>query len=170
MLLAAAFGRRSVRPRSGQSEFFENGERRGRFAEGPSKIPALGWKDILLRVYNGISDDRILANAAGVTYYALLALFPGIAAIVSIYGLFADPSSIVNHDDTVAGFAPGGAVDLIRGQLTHLSSQPSTTLGISFLVGLVISLWSANAEIKALFDSLNVVYRKGKSAVLSGSI
>src|SRR6516165_12006097 len=144
--------------------------RPGRFARGPSEIPALGWKDILLRVYNGITDDRILANAAGVTYYALLALFPGIAAIVSIYGLFADPSSIVNHVDTVAGFAPGGAVDLIRGQLTHLSSQPSTTLGISFLVGLVISLWSANAEIKALFDSLNVVYRKGKSAVLSGSI
>jgi membrane protein len=160
LLLATAFGRRSVRPRSGRSEFFENGERRGRFAEGPSEIPALGWKDILLRVYNGISDDRILANAAGVTYYALLALFPGIAAVVSIYGLFADPSSIVSRVDTVAGFAPGGAVDVIRDQLTHLSSQPSTTLGISFLVGLVISLWSANAGIKALFDSLNVVYEE----------
>src|SRR5262249_46217801 len=55
--------------------------RRGRFAQGPSEIPVLGWKDILLRVYNSISDDRILANAAGVTYYALLALFPGIAAV-----------------------------------------------------------------------------------------
>ena len=42
-------------------------DRRGRSAERPSEIPAPGWKDILLRVYNGISDDRILANAAGVT-------------------------------------------------------------------------------------------------------
>ena len=133
---------------------------RGRLAQGPSEIPARGWKDILVRVYNGISDDRILANAAGVTYYALLALFPGIAALVSIYGLFADPSTIGSHVDTIAGFAPGGAVDVIRDQLTRLSAQGGTTLGISFLIGLVISLWSANAGIKALFDSLNVVYEE----------
>jgi len=63
---------------------------RGRSAEKPSDIPARGWKDILWRVYAGISDDRILANAAAVTFYALLALFPAIAALVSIYGLFAD--------------------------------------------------------------------------------
>ena len=128
--------------------------------QGPSEIPALGWKDILLRVYNGISADRILANAAGVTYYALLALFPGIAAVVSIYGLFADPNTIVSHVDTMAGFAPGGAIDVVRDQLTRLSAQGSTKLGISFLVGLVISLWSANSGIKALFDSLNVVYEE----------
>jgi membrane protein len=120
----------------------------------------LGWKDILLRVYNGIMDDRILANAAGVTYYALLALFPGIAAVVSIYGLFADPNAIISHIDTMAGFAPGGAIDVIRDQLTRLSAQGSTKLGVSFLIGLVISLWSANSGIKALFDSLNVVYEE----------
>jgi membrane protein len=134
--------------------------RRGRFAQGPSEIPALGWKDIFLRVYNGITDDRILANAAGVTYYALLALFPGIAAMVSIYGLFADPKAIISHVDTMAGFAPGGAIDVIRDQLTRLSAQGSTKLGVSFLIGLVISLWSANSGIKALFDSLNVVYEE----------
>jgi membrane protein len=135
-------------------------DRRGRSAEGPSEIPVRGWKDILLRVYNSISDDRILANAAGVTYYALLALFPGIAAVVSIYGLFADPNSIISHVDTMAGFTPGGAIDVIRDQLTRLSAQGSTTLGVSFLIGLVISLWSANSGIKALFDSLNVVYEE----------
>jgi membrane protein len=130
---------------------------RGRFADR-SEIPARGWKDILLCVYNGISDDRILVNAAGVTYYALLALVPGIAALVSIYGLFADPSTIVSRLDTVAGLAPGGAIEVIRDQLTRLSAQGSTTLGVGFLIGLVISLWSANSGIKALFDSLNVVY------------
>ncbi len=115
-----------------------------------------------MRVYNGISDDRILANAAGVTYYALLALFPGIAALVSIYGLFADPNIIVSHVDTVAGFAPGGAIDVVRDQLTRVSAQGSTTLGVSFLIGLAISLWSANSGIKALFDSLNVVYEENE--------
>jgi membrane protein len=133
---------------------------RGRSAEKPSDIPARGWKDILWRVYAGISDDRILANAAAVTFYALLALFPAIAALVSIYGLFADPASIEHNLDSISGVLPGGALDVIRDQLNRLAAQPRGTLGISFLIGLVISLWSANGGIKALFDALNVVYEE----------
>jgi membrane protein len=133
---------------------------RGRSAEKPSDIPAKGWKDILLRVYRGISDDRILANAAAVTFYALLALFPAIAALVSIYGLFADPASIQQHLDAVSGVLPGGAVDVIRDQLNRLAAQPRGTLGVSFVIGLVISLWSANGGIKAMFDALNMVYEE----------
>jgi len=75
----------------------------------PAQIPARGWMDILLRVYQGFSEDRILANAAGMTYYALLGLFPGIAAVVSIYGIFADPSTIVSQVNAVAGFVPEAA-------------------------------------------------------------
>jgi membrane protein len=162
LLVAVGLTRHPVDQRSRRDDRAGGDDRRGRSAEGPSEIPALGWKDILLRVYNGISDDRILANAAGVTYYALLALFPGIAALVSIYGLFADPNTIVSHVDTVAGFAPGGAIDVVRDQLTRVSGQGSTTLGVSFLIGLAISLWSANSGIKALFDSLNVVYEENE--------
>jgi membrane protein len=136
------------------------GNGRGRYAAAPSEIPALGWKDIALRVYDGIADDRILANAAAVTFYALLALFPAIAALVSIYGLFADPNTITSHLDSVSGILPGGAVDVVRDQLTRLTSQGGATLGISFVVGLGISLWSANGGIKALFDALNVVYEE----------
>jgi hypothetical protein len=95
LLVAAGIARRPVEPSSGEGALVERGDRRGGLAEGPFEIPALGWKDILLRVYNGISQDRILANA-GVTYYALLALVSGIAALVSIYGLFADPNTIVS--------------------------------------------------------------------------
>jgi hypothetical protein len=80
-------------------------------------------EDIFLRVYEGISEDRILANAAAVTFYTLLALFPGIAALVSIYGLFADLSSIAAQLDAVSGILTGGAVDVIRDQLkrAHLA-------------------------------------------------
>ena len=60
--------RRPAQIDSARSNRFELEDERGRSAEGPSEIPALRWKDILLRVYNGISEDRILANAAGVTY------------------------------------------------------------------------------------------------------
>jgi membrane protein len=135
-------------------------DERGRTAEKPSDIPSRGWKDILWRVYEGISEDRILANAAAVTFYALLALFPAITALVSIYGLFADPATLQQHLDSVSGLLPGGAADVIRDQLNRLAAEPRSTLGVSFFVGLIISLWSANGGVKALFDALNVVYEE----------
>jgi membrane protein len=111
-----------------------------------------------LRVYRGISENRILLVAAGVTFYALLVIFPGIAALISIYGLFADPASVANHLDTIASVAPGGAIDVLREEMTRLSSKGGATLGVSFLVGLAISLWTANSGVKAIFDALNIVY------------
>src|SRR2546421_3945115 len=163
LLVATGFARRpftspaSTRTAGGRP-VEEDG--RGRSAKTPSEIPARGWKDIVLRIYDGISDDRILANAAAVTFYALLALFPAIAALVSIYGLVADPKTIATQLDSVSGILPGGAVDVVREQLTRLTAHGSATLGISFVVGLAISLWSANGGIKALFDALNVFYEE----------
>ena len=58
-------------------------EDRGRHAKTPADIPAKGWKDILLRVYGNIGDHRILALAAGMTYYSILAIFPALAALVA---------------------------------------------------------------------------------------
>ena len=152
--------RQSARPPSKSDREAAADDGRGRSAEKPSDIPARGWKDILWRVYAGISDDRILANAAAVTFYALLALFPAIAALVSIYGFFADPASIQQHLDSMSGVLPGGAIDVIRDQLSRLAAEPRGTLGLSFLLGLIISLWSANGGIKALFDALNAVYEE----------
>jgi membrane protein len=135
----------------------EGGDR-GRQAASPSQIPARGWKDILWRVYENIGDHRLLALAAGMTYYSLLAVFPALAALVAIYGLFSDPSSIAKHFDEIAGFIPGGAADVAREQLTRVATKGERTLGFTFAIGLAISLWSANAAMKALFDTLNIVY------------
>jgi membrane protein len=131
---------------------------RGRDAASPSDIPAKGWKDILWRVYGNVSDHRILALAAGMTYYSILAIFPALAALVAIYGLFTDPASIAKHLDEVSGFIPGGAAEVAREQLTRVASKGGSTLGFTFAIGLIISLWSANAAMKALFDTLNIVY------------
>jgi membrane protein len=131
---------------------------RGPSPEDPSDVPRRGWWGILLGVYNGIFEDRILMNAAAVAFYALLALFPGIAAIVSIYGLFANPSAIAGHLSIASGIVPGGGMTIIQEQLHRLASKGSGTLSIGFVVSLVISLWSANGGIKGLFDALNVVF------------
>jgi membrane protein len=131
---------------------------RGRSASTPSEIPARGWKDILLRIYHNLSEHRVVAIAAGVTFYALLAIFPAIAAMVSVYGLFADAKTISDQLASASSVLPGGAIDIIGEQLQRLTAQPSSKLGLTFFTGLAISLWSANAGMKALFDTLNIVY------------
>jgi membrane protein len=130
---------------------------RGRKADKPTEIPAKGWKDILWRTYEEFGKDRITSVAAGVTYYALLAVFPAIAALVSIYGLFADPATIQDHLNTMSGVLPSGALEIIGEQVKRISSKGGGALGFGFIFGLAVSLWSANAGMKAVFDALNIV-------------
>jgi membrane protein len=136
---------------------------RGRHAHAPSEIPPKGWKDILLRVYANISKHRVLALAAGMTYYSILAIFPAMAALVAMYGIFSDPAAIAQHLEQVGGFLPGGAIDVAREQLTRITSKGTQTLGWTFVIGLVTSLWSANAAMKSLFDTLNIVHGEDES-------
>jgi len=131
---------------------------RGRQADTPEEIPPRGWRDILWRVLWGISANRILSTSGSVAFFALLAVFPGIAAIVSLYGLFADASTIGKHLSLLAGFLPGGVLQLIAEQITLIASQGNERLGTAFAVGLLIAFGSANSGMAALFDALNVVY------------
>lgn len=133
---------------------------RGREASRPRDIPPQGWWQILKRTLSQASDDRLLTEAAGVTFYTLLALFPGIAALVSIYGLFADRAMIGEHLSLLSGVVPGGGMDLITEQVNRLGEQPQTSLGFGAVAGIAIALWSANQATKAVFDALNVVYEE----------
>lgn len=133
---------------------------RGRRASSPQEIPAQGWWDILKRVYGEVDNDRILAVAAGVTFYGLLATFPAIAAFVSLYGLVADASTINDHLSTVGSFMPGGAIEIVSDQVKRITARGNSTLGFTFFSGLAVSLWSANAGMKAIFDALNVAFEQ----------
>jgi membrane protein len=132
----------------------------GRAARSPTDIPKRGWWQILKRVYNEINDDNVLAQAAAVTFYGLLALFPAMATLVSLYGLIADPKTLSDSAASLQGVVPGGGMDIITGQLKSLASSPGKALGIGLVIGLATSLWSANAGVKALFDALNIVYKE----------
>jgi membrane protein len=131
---------------------------RGRHATAPWEIPWAGWKDILWRTYQQINEDRVLAVAAGVVFYGLLAIFPAITAMVSLYGLFAKASTINEHLSLVAGLLPAGAVEIVQEQVNRLVSKGDAKLGFGFIFGLGVALWSANAGMKAIIDALNVVY------------
>jgi membrane protein len=131
---------------------------RGRQARAPLQIPWRGWKDILLRTYHEIQQDRLLALAAGVVFYSLLALFPALAAGVSVYALFADAATISKHLSTAADIIPTATLDLLGEEISRIAAKSDGKLTFGFLLGLAIVLWSANAGMKAIFDALNIIY------------
>src|SRR5262249_10405228 len=139
---------------------------RGRGARTPSEVPAPGWEDILLPIWENNGKERGIVVAPRVTFYSILAVFPAIAALVALYGLFADPATITSHLDSIAGVAPGGAIEVMRDQITRVASQGRTTLGLTFIVSLLVSLWSANAGMKSLFDALNLIYNESEKRSL----
>ena len=116
------------------------------------------WIEIARLLYSAIGQHRVVSIAAGVTFFALLAIFPAIAALVSVYGIFLDPGTIRVHLDDLSSVLPSGAIEVIGDQLGRVASGGKTTLGLTFLFTLTFSLWSANAGMKALFDALNIVY------------
>src|SRR6478735_6268967 len=138
----------------------QSGGSRGRNAQTPAQIPATGWRDVAMRVVHGISKDRITTISGGVTFFVLLALFPGLAGLISLYGLVADSSTIGQHLSNLEGVLPEGGMQILRDQLQQLTSQPPQKLGLATLGSLAISLWSANGGTKAMFEGLNSVYEE----------
>lgn len=133
---------------------------RGREADTPTAMPLRAWKEILGRVLADIGKDRILLIAAGVTFYLLLALVPSLTAFVSIYGLFADQSTVLDHVSLLEGIVPTGGLDILREQLQGLVSEGNTALGWTLAISLGIALWSSSAGIKALFQAMNIAYKE----------
>ena len=133
---------------------------RGRFSGSPFQIPWAGWTDILRRTYVRTGEDRLLATAAGVVFFGLLAVFPAVTALVSSYGLFADPSTIGANLKTLSLMLPEGSFQIVQDQIARVLAKGNTELGAAFLFGLGFAIWSANAGVKALIDALNVVYEE----------
>lgn len=133
---------------------------RGRYADSPYKMTWLGWKDILTRSWFETWDDRLLSVAAGVAFFAILALAPALTVLVSLFGLVADASKIDAQLAPMMTFLPEAAVQLIQDQAHRIAGQPNKTLSFNLVLGLVVALWSANAGMKAMFDALNVIYEE----------
>lgn len=118
------------------------------------------WTAILRSVYKSFQKDRILAVSAGITFYGLLAIFPALAALLSIYGLFADVDTVGSHLAALADVLPGGAIEIVGEQIKRIASATHSNLGLAFFAGLAVSVWSANSGMRALIDGLNIAYAK----------
>jgi membrane protein len=137
-----------------------NGNRKGKEAETPREIPRSGWWSILKRVYASMTSKNLSILAGGVAFYAMLAIFPALAALVAIYGLIADPATVQRQIGEIRGVIPAEAQNLIATYLKSLVSAGSSKLGISLIVGVAVALWSARAGTVSLIQALNVAYEE----------
>lgn len=118
------------------------------------------WLSILNQTFVSARNDRILSVAAGVTFYGLLALFPTIAAVLSIYGLIAESRHLGELLAIVDGALPTAGVEFLHRRMEH---HQEVTLSFALIISVVLSLWSANRGIKALFEGVNVAYGETES-------
>jgi membrane protein len=98
--------------------------------------------------------------AGSVAFFGLLAVFPALAAFVSLYGLVADVHAARQQLNILAGLLPRDALVFVGDQMLRIADGRDTGLGLAFVFSLAISLWSANAGMKALFDGLNIAYEE----------
>jgi membrane protein len=134
-----------------------------RWSDGPIiTIPAGGWLAILKAAFDEFNRDRIPAVAAGVAYYSVLALFPGLAAFVAFYGLFGDVDDARRALMLLTGIAPPATLQFIGDEMVRIATIHHAQLSVTFAVGMVVSIWSANAAMSALLGGLNVAYEQAE--------
>jgi membrane protein len=131
---------------------------RGRTAERPQEIPARGWWDIGWRVVKRLGSDNVTLVSGGLAMYALLSVFPGLAAVVSIYGLIATPADVIKHMGALSGVLPPGAWDIFNSQLQNVAAHEQSTLSVAAAIGLLLALWSARSAMSALMTATNIAY------------
>jgi membrane protein len=133
--------------------------RRGAVDEAaPGERPPAGLKDVLWRTWKTFHTDNIVSVAGSVSFFALLAIFPGTAAFVSLFGMIGDVGQAQKQLTTLTGVLPADALAFIGGEMTRIAAQRHASLSLTFVIALLLSIWSANAGMKALIGGLNVAY------------
>lgn len=109
-------------------------------------------------VFHRVQGDRLSLVSAGVAFFIFLSIFPALASVISIYGLIADPDDVRSHMNNFAHLLPADVLSLLEQQVVRFSSSAEQKLGLGLIVGLLISLWSANKAMKAVAQALNIAY------------
>ncbi len=131
---------------------------RGRDAHRPRRIPFEGWKDILTRTWRELDRDNMFIVAGGVSFFATAALFPSLIALISLYGLLADPQQVTSGLSALRPLLPGDVYRIIAAQLHDIVSQSQASLGLGVFASLGLSLWTASSGVGAIVKALNIAY------------
>ena len=136
----------------------ETSRRPGADADRPTELRSGGWKQVALRVKDELKRDNVPLMGAGVAFYAIIAIVPGLVAFMSLYGLFATPAEAEQQVTDLLAAAPTEVRNLVREQLTNIVSKEDTGLGIGAAIGFLIAIWSASSGMKHLISAINSAY------------
>lgn len=149
-------GSHPAAPASSEDDVQDKGH--GRDAWRPNQIDLSGWRDIILRAGGRIGPDLVPLVAAGVGFFGMLALFPAIATLASLGGLFLDPDIVIRQLDALDGLAPAAPLAVVREQAVALSGQAPGKATMTALVGLAFSLFWASRGIDNLVSGINMAH------------
>jgi membrane protein len=137
-------------------------DRHDQGARNPRDISRDGWRDILKRTWTAIGADHVSVVAAGVAFFGLLALFPAVAAFVSIAGLILDPDTVQEQLSTYTSALPEGAAEIVNDQATQVAESDSAA-GWGAILGFALALWGASKGVKTLMEGMNIAYGEKES-------
>jgi membrane protein len=124
----------------------------------PTDLRKDGWITVAKRTWAEGTEDHINLIAAGCAFYGLMAIFPGIVAVMAIAGFFIDPETIVDQADTLAGVMPQQAADIVIDQARSVADGDSSGLTVAAILGIVTAFYSATAGMRSLMEGLNVAF------------
>lgn len=130
----------------------------GHSAGTPAEIPPRGWIQLTKRSFREIGEDHLSLIARGVAFSWFLAVFPGLVAAISIYGLVTSPQEVASQVQNLAGSLPESAQAVITNQLKSIASAGGGALTVGLIISIAIALWSASAGMAGLVEALNIAY------------
>lgn len=125
--------------------------------------PGLNWRvwgSAAKGVFMELNDNNLGLISAGVAFYGMLAIFPAVAAVIAVWGFFADPVEVAQQLDLLRGFVPADAFAILDDQINTLINANSSTLGWATVLSVSFALWSSRAGVAALIRGLNAIYRE----------
>ncbi len=135
-------------------------DRHGRKARHPGQIPPAGWWDIALRIQQDLSRDNASLVAAGLAMYALLSVFPALAAAVSFYGLIFTPQDVIRQMSAFSDVLPPGVWDIFNTELQDVAKRQTGTLSLAAVIALGTALISARSGMASLMQATNIAYQE----------
>jgi membrane protein len=127
-------------------------------ADTAAEIPAVGWRQVLRRAWRETKADGIPLMAAGVAFYSFVALFPGLIAVVTLYGLVADPIQVEEQIRSLSAALPAESATLIAEQMRNITSTPNRALGLGLALSLLGALFTASGAVANLIKAINLAY------------
>ena len=130
----------------------------GRRRHKPARLPMNDWLDVLKRTWKEAGEENLEMIAAGVAFYAFLALVPTLAVVVLGYGLVSDPASVAADIARLSTAMPDQAAQIVGEQLENMVETAGSTIGLAMILALVLAFYGATRGANAIIVALNVVF------------